>query len=133
MNYYFQKMVPFINRYHNIMNIFGKIILVIVLMLLAGHTSFAQTRSQQNDTLNSKMKKMESNVNSKDQNSKEVNNNQPDKGNNDTESQSVKQVRAARPDMSKARGARPPDIVRPTGSRIPNGIGKPAGAKRPGH
>jgi hypothetical protein len=126
-------MVSFINRYHNIMNIFGKIILVVVLILLAGRTSFAQTRSQQNDTLNSKMNKMESNVNSKDQNTKEVNNNQPDKGNNNTESQSVKQVRAARPDMSKARGARPPDIVRPTGSRIPNGIGRPAGAVRPGH
>lgn len=40
----------------------------------------------------------------------------------------VKQVRSARPDMSKSRGARPPDIVRPSGSRIPRGVGKPAGA-----
>lgn len=45
---------------------------------------------------------------------------------------SVKQVKSARPDMSKSRGARPPDIVRPTGSRIPKGVGRPAGAGRHG-
>jgi hypothetical protein len=46
---------------------------------------------------------------------------------------SVKQVKSARPDMSKSRGARPPDIVRPSGSRIPKGVGRPAGAARHGH
>jgi hypothetical protein len=45
---------------------------------------------------------------------------------------SVKQVKSARPDMSKSRGARPPDIVRPSGSRIPKGVGRPAGAARHG-
>jgi hypothetical protein len=45
---------------------------------------------------------------------------------------SVKQVRSARPDMSRSRGARPPDIVRPSGSRIPKGVGRPAGAGRRG-
>lgn len=45
---------------------------------------------------------------------------------------SVKQVNSARPDMSKAKGARPPDIVRPSGSGIPKGIGKPGGAMRRG-
>jgi hypothetical protein len=40
----------------------------------------------------------------------------------------VKQIRSARPDMTKSRGARPPDIVRPSGSRIPKGVGRPAGA-----
>jgi hypothetical protein len=45
---------------------------------------------------------------------------------------SVKQVKSARPDMSKSRGARPPDIVRPSGSRIPKGVGRPAGAGRHG-
>lgn len=115
------------------MNKFVKIFFVFLLIIFAGHVSFAQTISQQNDTLNLKLNKTESTGNAEDQNKKEVNNNQPDKGNNNTESQSVKQVKAARPDMSKARGARPPDIVRPSGSRIPNGIGKPAGAGRPGH
>jgi hypothetical protein len=115
------------------MSKFGKIFFVVVLIIFTGHTSFAQTRSQQNDTLNLKLNKTESTDNAEDHNTKEVNYNQADKVNNNTESQSVKQVRAARPDMSKARGARPPDIVRPTGSRIPNGIGRPAGAARPGH
>ena len=44
----------------------------------------------------------------------------------------VKQVKSARPDMSKSKGARPPDIVRPSGSRIPKGVGRPAGAGRHG-
>jgi hypothetical protein len=46
--------------------------------------------------------------------------------------ESVKQVKSARPDMSRSRGARPPDIVRPSGSRIPKGVGRPAGAGRRG-
>ena len=44
--------------------------------------------------------------------------------------QSVKRVRSGRPDMTKARGARPPLIVRPSGSGIPKGVGKPGGAGR---
>jgi hypothetical protein len=114
------------------MNKSVKIFLVIVLFLFAGYTSFSQTQSVQKDTLNTKVKKTESADNS-EQNSKELNNKQTEKVHNNTESQSVKKVKAARPDMSRARGARPPNIVRPTGSRIPNGIGKPAGAVRPGH
>jgi len=34
--------------------------------------------------------------------------------------------------MSKARGARPPLVVRPSGSGIPKGAGKPGGAGRYG-
>ena len=45
--------------------------------------------------------------------------------------QNVKQVKGARPDMSKARGARPQSIERPAGTRIPNGAGRPRGAGRP--
>lgn len=57
-----------------------------------------------------------------------------DKQNKDKDKKngSVKQVKSARPDMSKSRGARPPDIVRPSGSRIPKGVGRPAGAGRHG-
>jgi hypothetical protein len=46
--------------------------------------------------------------------------------------QSVKQVKGARPDMSKARGARPPSVVRQSGSGVPKGIGKPGGAMKRG-
>ena len=44
----------------------------------------------------------------------------------------VKQVHSARPDWSKARGARPASVERPSGSRIPKGVGKPHGANGPG-
>ncbi len=44
----------------------------------------------------------------------------------------VKQIRSARPDWSKAKGARPASVERPSGSRIPKGAGKPHGAKGPG-
>jgi len=43
----------------------------------------------------------------------------------------VKQVKSAKPDMSKAKGARP-NIVRPSGSALPKGAGKPGGIKRMG-
>ena len=52
--------------------------------------------------------------------------------NADKKADGAKQVKSARPDMSKSRGARPPDIVRPSGSRIPKGVGRPAGAGRHG-
>lgn len=44
----------------------------------------------------------------------------------------VKRINSARPDMSRMRGARPPDILRPSGPLLPRGIGKPGGAFRPG-
>ncbi len=115
------------------MNKFGKLFFAVVLIIFAGHISFAQAGSQQNDTLKLKIKKTESTGKVEDQNTTDVNNNQTDKKFNNAEFQSVKHIKAARPDMSKARGARPPNIVRPTGSRIPNGRGRPAGAVRPGH
>lgn len=44
----------------------------------------------------------------------------------------IKQVNGARPEMNRARSARPPDIVRPSGSGIPRGMGIPGGAFRYG-
>jgi hypothetical protein len=54
---------------------------------------------------------------------------------NDTDqdnSDPVKKINSARPDMTRVRGARPPDITRPSGSLIPRGIGRPGGVPRPG-
>jgi hypothetical protein len=45
---------------------------------------------------------------------------------------SVKKVKSSRPDLTKSNGARPPTIVRPSGSGIPKGAGKPGGAVGPG-
>lgn len=47
-------------------------------------------------------------------------------------SQGVKQIKGGRPDMSKAKGARPPVIVRPSGSGVPKGVGKPGGVVKRG-
>ncbi len=60
--------------------------------------------------------------------------NQDNQDNQDKENKNgtVKQVKSTRPDMSRSRGARPPDIVRPSGSRVPKGVGRPAGAGRHG-
>lgn len=50
----------------------------------------------------------------------------------DNPSKAVKQVKGAKPDMSKAKGARPPVVIRPGGTAIPKGVGKPAGVGRKG-
>ena len=72
---------------------------------------------------------------------KKITNNQQQNGNlnkemantrNNASNKGIKQVKSARPDMSKARGARPPQIERPAGSRIPRGVGRPGGAFKPG-
>lgn len=44
----------------------------------------------------------------------------------------VKKIKSGRPDMSKARGARPPSVVRPAGPSIPKGVGRPGGVGRKG-
>lgn len=46
--------------------------------------------------------------------------------------QAVKRVRNGRPDLTRRAGARPPVIVRPSGSGIPRGAGKPGGVGRKG-
>lgn len=46
--------------------------------------------------------------------------------------QEIKKIQGSHPDMSKTKGARPPQIVRPSGSRIPKGMGKPGGAVKKG-
>lgn len=48
--------------------------------------------------------------------------------NHANENSAIKRVSSARPDMSKAKGARPGSIVRPAGSRLPKGVGRPGGA-----
>lgn len=53
-------------------------------------------------------------------------------GQNAAGSKSIKQVKGARPDMSRSRSARPPSVVRQSGSGMPRGMGKPGGATRHG-
>jgi len=75
-----------------------------------------------------KVQKQEESQNQGQAQNKSQSNAQSQKGN----ANGVKKVNSARPDWSKARGARPASVERPSGSRIPKGAGKPGGAKGPG-
>lgn len=113
------------------MNKLGKILFFAVPLIFTVHLCFAQAGSIKVDSARMIQKKPESATNTKGQNSDGLNKQQGKNPNSDG-TKAVKQVRGARPDMSKARGARPPNIVRPSGSGIPRGLGKPGGAGRHG-
>jgi hypothetical protein len=107
----------------------GNIFIICVLFLLAGHKGYAQTKTQQVDSLKLKEQKSQSAGNGNEQSAKGNENNQTG---NRYGNQTAKRVRSGRPDMTRARGARPPSIVRPSGSGIPKGVGKPGGAGHKG-
>lgn len=99
-----------------------KIGLVFIMLMIFPHLSgLAQYHIAQADTSRSNLTQAETRGNAGKENKLQEN-----KGNADQ--QAVKKVKSARPDMSKARGARPAYIQRQSGSGIPRGIGKPAGA-----
>jgi len=107
----------------------GKIVLVVVLMLFAGFKGYSQAVAQKADSLRLKERQEQRSDNANQQNAK---GNAYGQANRTNEPKAVKQVKGGRPDMSKAKGARPPMIVRPSGSGIPKGVGKPGGAGRKG-
>lgn len=105
-------------------------IFLAALFVLSAHTGHAQVATVQDETREVKVRQSgevtETAIENPDRKDDQQNKNKgKQKG-------SVKQVKSARPDMSKSRGARPPDIVRPSGSRIPKGVGRPAGAVKHG-
>ncbi len=114
------------------MNKSGKIFLVIVLLIFSVHSVLSQNLSQQADTLKSNKAISEADKEVKGKAEAGTNTRQTGTNGMSTGTQTARQVRGSRPDMSKARGARPPVIVRPSGSGIPKGAGKPGGAGRYG-
>ena len=105
-----------------------KILFVSMFLIFAVNSGFSQNLSQQADTL-----KTNSAVSvSKDQTTKVMDGKQTGANGVSNGIETAKQVRGNRPDMSKTRSARPPLIVRPSGSGIPKGAGKPGGAGRYG-
>jgi hypothetical protein len=110
-----------------------KIFFLFILLILISHNSgFGQSNIAQADTsrtLRSQAEGLENAENKAGYGNKM----QEAKGQSDNQ-QSIKKVRSARPDMTKARGARPAYIQRQSGSGIPRGIGRPsgAGAVKPG-
>jgi hypothetical protein len=120
------------NRFKLIMKNKGKILVFVIFLLFTYHKGFSQIGVVQTDTIKPGQKKTESSVNTKDKDTKTDFDKQKENDQNSPQSQSIKQVQGARPDMSKARGARPAYIERPVGSGIPKGIGRPGGAIKPG-
>ena len=108
-----------------------QILLTGLFLVITGYASLAQTGSLRADSVQVIQKKTQSSASSKNDkpgNIEKQHGNQQNAG----KSKAVKQVKGARPDMSKARGARPPSIVRPSGSGMPRGMGKPGGANKRG-
>lgn len=105
------------------------IFIICVLMFFAGQKGFAQSGTQQIDSVKLKVQTRNSAGDGNGQNAKGNGSNQTGNRNG---YQTAKRVRSGRPDMTRARGARPPSIVRPSGSGIPKGVGKPGGAGRKG-
>jgi hypothetical protein len=108
-----------------------KIFIFVILSLFTSLNGFGQIGSIQTDTTKINQKKEESGINTKDKNAKKDPDKIKDANQNSSGTQGVKQVKGARPDMSKARGARPAYIERPAGSGIPKGIGRPGGNIKP--
>ena len=103
------------------------------LFFLTSQAFFGADLNQPQDTIRVKTRTNESIGNTGNQGSRGNNGPQSANAGKNNSSQGVKKVNGARPDMSKARGARPPSIVRQSGSGVPRGIGKPGGAgKKPG-
>jgi hypothetical protein len=106
----------------------NKILLTVVVSVFAGFNGYSQVSAQNADSLKVKEQKQTA-AELKDQQGKGY---AYGKANRNQGSQSAKQVKGGRPDMTKARGARPPMIVRPSGSGIPKGVGRPGGAGKKG-
>ena len=111
-----------------------KIILVVVFILYAGFGGRSQALAQEADSLRLRERQEQMSSDAKQQNANQNNakGNAYGQANGNNAANTVKQVKGGRPDMSKAKGARPPMIVRPSGSGIPKGVGKPGGAVRKG-
>ncbi len=97
--------------------------------MVAGYAGYAQSNAGRTDSLQITVKQKES---AGKDGLQAIEGNRGMQNRNANASQTIKQVKSRRPDMSRARGARPPLIVRPSGSGIPKGIGKPGGAGRKG-
>lgn len=106
-----------------------------VLLFITDIVCFSQSGSIQTDTTKASQKINESAEATQTQTQTQsqtqiMDQNQPDVQ-KAASGKAIKQVKSAKPDMSKARGARP-NIIRPSGSNIPKGAGKPGGARRIG-
>jgi len=99
--------------------------------VLSDTTKVSQSQTE-SDNANQDQTQTKTQAQTQTQNQEQVKNQNQGEVQKSAVGKTIKQVRrSAKPDMSKARGARP-NIVRPSGSTIPKGVGKPGGARRIG-
>jgi hypothetical protein len=112
-----------------------KTVSLIILLAFFGMTGFSQTVTTASDTTQTVQKQNQSEEGNQNQVQKQNRNQGSAKGQGNSQNaggaNAVKKVNSAKPDWSKAKGARP-NIVRPSGSGVPKGAGKPGGAGRVG-
>lgn len=122
-------------RFYNInesMKKFTHILLIISIMALsAGAVSAQEVRVSSDTTKVRTQTEAQNQSQAQEQNQEQVKTQAQVKAQGSNAS-GIKKITSARPDWSKARGARPASVERPSGSRIPKGVGKPGGAKGPG-
>jgi hypothetical protein len=113
------------------------ILIILTLLLFSAGVANAQALGLNSDTVKTKTQKGDKQLQSRDQNQIRSQNQEMDRQKAQARNQKgnatgLKQVSGARPDWSKSRGARPASVERPSGSRIPKGVGRPGGARGPG-
>jgi hypothetical protein len=128
-------------RFKNIKTCLRSVLLFTVLLFFTDMACFSQTNPTLPDSSKVSLKSSESDKMNQNQNQNQSQNKDQTRTQAQNKNQgntqqaananAVKRVRSAKPDMSKAKGARP-NIVRPSGSGMPKGAGKPGGAKRMG-
>lgn len=123
------------SRFKNIKICLRSLLLFIALLLFTGTVCFSQTGIAVPDTSKINQKSSESGDMTRKKDQDKTSTQAQNKNQGSTEkaanANAVKQVKSAKPDMSKSKGARP-NIVRPSGSAVPKGAGKPGGVKRIG-
>jgi len=119
-------------RNKNIKIWFPRILLLIFFLVFTDITSFSQVPTGQSDTTQIIQDQAQTQAQTQTQTQTQAQTQNQGEVQKPAVGKTIKQVkRSARPDMSKAKGARP-NIVRPAGSKIPKGVGKPGGMKRIG-
>jgi hypothetical protein len=120
-----------------------RILLLVLILVFTGNISFSQVPTAPSDTTavsqnqeqsgnaNQEQVRQQNQSQNQGEDQNQARNQNQGSAKNNSNTKAVKQVKSAKPDMSKARGARP-NIVRPSGSNVPKGAGKPGGVKRIG-
>ncbi len=109
-----------------------EIFLLAGLLIFAYITVGAQTVTVVNDTMKVRVETKGSETEVKGNQKGNVTSQQARNVAADNSSKAIKQVKGAKPDMSKAKGARPPVVIRPGGTAIPKGVGRPKGVGKKG-